>query len=112
MRSSVVIDNRRRHVVHNREEVVRDIKAVSVGLAGPSGSTVLGGAAKEQQTTNAPVRAGVLLGRLRPRGTQIRRRCVATGRGRGVLRRFRRSRIKVRERALRGELSCVRKRTW
>jgi ribosomal protein S14 len=43
---------------------------------------------------------------------RIRGRCIVTGRSRGWLRRFQRSRIQVRDRARKGELACVGKVSW
>jgi ribosomal protein S14 len=44
--------------------------------------------------------------------TRIKNRCVVTGRGRGVLRNFRMSRIEVRQLQMKGLLYGVRKSSW
>lgn len=44
--------------------------------------------------------------------SRIRNRCLQTGRPRGVLSKFRLSRIKVRETAMRGEIPGLRKASW
>ena len=43
---------------------------------------------------------------------RLRNRCMVTGRGRGVYRKFRLSRIKFRELALEGQLPGVQKASW
>ena len=43
---------------------------------------------------------------------RIRNRCFKTGRPRGVIRRFNRSRISFREMALKGEIPGVTKASW
>lgn len=44
--------------------------------------------------------------------TRLRNRCAMTGRPRGYIRRFKLSRITLREKALNGELPGVRKISW
>ncbi|MCA9381633.1 30S ribosomal protein S14 [Candidatus Dojkabacteria bacterium] len=44
--------------------------------------------------------------------TRLRNRCELTGRPRGYIRRFKMSRIALREHALKGELPGVRKISW
>lgn len=44
--------------------------------------------------------------------TRLRNRCAVTGRPRGYIRRFKMSRIALREHALRGELPGVKKISW
>ena len=44
--------------------------------------------------------------------TRVHNRCVETGRGRSVMRRFRRSRFVIRERGLQGRLPGVKKASW
>ncbi|KAL1303965.1 hypothetical protein AAFC00_000412 [Neodothiora populina] len=46
------------------------------------------------------------------RPTQIRNRCIAGGKGRGVFRDFRMARFQFRMHALAGELPGVRKASW
>jgi small subunit ribosomal protein S14 len=102
MRSSVTIDQKHRNHVMKTEKSYLILKAISqhqndglVGKSSPQGSIADA--------------ASILLDRNPFTRTKIRRRCVVTGRGKGVYRRFKRSRIKVREGALRGHLACVRK---
>ena len=91
------MDITRRQQVNSNEDLVRDLKAVK---------------RHSSKLSNVGLGADVLLSMVRPRGTQVRRRCVVTGRGRGSLRLFRMSRIKVRDMALRGDLAYARKMTW
>lgn len=44
--------------------------------------------------------------------TRIRNRCTVTGRGRGIFRKFRVSRISFRQLALFGQLPGIRKSSW
>ena len=44
--------------------------------------------------------------------TRVRSLCALTGRGRGVYRKFRLSRIKLRELALEGKVPGMRKASW
>lgn len=102
MRSSVTIDQKHRNDVFKAEKSYRILKAIShhhndglIANSNPQGSIA---------------DAALILLDRNPYGrTKIRRRCVVTGRGKGVYRRFKRSRIKVREGALQGHLACVRK---
>lgn len=102
MRSSVTIDQKHRNHVFKTEKSYRILKAISqhenhelIARSTPQGSIADA--------------ASILLDRNPFVRTKIRRRCVITGRGQGVYRRFKRSRIKVRENALQGHLACVRK---
>lgn len=95
MRSSFSLDAEKRLYVRNSEEVARYLKAGRLGLP-----------------LEEALEAQIASSQLKPASTRVVRRCVVTGRGRGVLRRFRRSRIVVRQAALNGELAGVRKWSW
>lgn len=95
MRSSITIDKKHRINLVKREKTYKILKAI-----------------KNNSKFETKVGSLILLDRSPYSGTKIRRRCVVTGRGKGVYRRFKMSRIKVRENALQGNLACVRKMTW
>lgn len=95
MRSSITIDKKHRVNLLKNEKIYKVLKAI-----------------KNNSKFETKVGSLILLDRNPYSGNKIRRRCAITGRGKGVYRRFKMSRIKVRENALQGNLACVRKMTW
>lgn len=96
MRSSTTIDQKHRNQVAKYEKTYLILKAIKIN----------------KKNTEGPQRkdmASILLNRTPYELGKVRNRCILTGRGKGVYRRFKMSRIKVREGALAGHLACVRK---
>ena len=99
MKSAVSLDQRLRREVRDLERFRRGL-ALRIQLFGYSGP--------EGQWAYAQ------RGALRRRGSPqcLRNRCVATGRAAAVHRRFRRSRMELRQRARAGQLANARKASW
>lgn len=100
MRSSITNDIKIRVHTKNTEVKYRIFKAIQ--------------SSKVLLSSNQSLKSGslILLDRYPHFKDRIRQRCVISGRGRGVYRKYKMSRIKVREYALQGQLACVQKRTW
>lgn len=99
MKTRIERDNKRRKLVKKYEEKRRQLKAEVI---------------KRENTLEDQYIAIIKLARL-PRNssiTRIRNRCTETGRSRGVYRKFKCSRIRLRERASMGELAGVTISSW
>lgn len=99
MRSSITNDIKHRQNVFRTEEKYRIFKAVK-------------NSESSKVSTNLKSACLILMDRTPHFKDRIRKRCVVTGRGRGVYGKYTRSRIKVREYALDGYLACVKKTSW
>lgn len=97
MRSSITIDIKFRKDVLKNQSMYKVLKAIKNNNSIDSNTKDVTLMIMDQQPHSM---------------TKIRNRCCVTGRGKGVYRRFKLSRIKLRESALKGELPCVRKLTW
>lgn len=100
MRSSITIDQKYRKNVFINEESYRILKAIQ-------SKKKLNQIDSEMISTTL-----ILLNKTPLFSTRVRNRCTITGRGRGVYKNFKLSRIKVRELALNGDLASVRKRSF
>lgn len=108
MRSSITLDQSRRNHVVKFENTYKIWKARSISDKEVANTTLTKNTGPQGNKSVAE-----LLLSIKPlRMIQVRRRCVVSGRGRGVYRKFRRSRILVRDRILKGEIPCTRKMTW
>ena len=100
MRSSITLDQKYRKKVFLNEKYYRILKAIQ--------QTKYNSIVKEDIISTSLI----LLDKNPIHSTRIRNRCIITGRGRGIYKNFKMSRIKVREFALKGDLASVRKRSF
>jgi small subunit ribosomal protein S14 len=98
-KSKIVREKKLKYLVEKYSEVRKDLKSIILN----SKSTLEEKEAAVIKLDNLPRRSS---------STRIRNRCFATGRPRGILKKFNLSRLCFREMALKGEIPGITKASW
>ena len=98
-KSKIVREKKLEYLVKKYSEIRKDLKSI---ILNPK-STIEEKETAVNKLDNLPRRSS---------STRIRNRCFATGRPRGILKKFNLSRLCFREMALKGEIPGITKASW